>query len=106
MLIFTDHARKRMSQRNFTEDDIYFILDYAEEIPRAGAVFYCLHRKDIPKYLRRDERSRRLDGATVVVCKCSRVVLTMYYPPNFHRIKRNKMPYSSKSSFCQQCRHY
>jgi hypothetical protein len=87
-MLLTNHAWKRASQRNFSEDDMEFIVQYGECIRRAGAVFFRMRHKDVPKDLRNDDTISNLVGATVVVCKCSQVILTVYYASNFRKILR------------------
>ena len=106
MLKFTPHALYRMSQRNFSKDDVRFILKHGQRLHRAGAKFYLMRQKDVPQHLRNEQEYSRLVGATVVVCKCSEITLvkTVYFSPSFQKIKR-KATYTSKPNFCQPCQY-
>ena len=106
MLIFTPHALYRMSQRNFSEEDVIFIIKYGQLLRRAGAKFFLMRQKDFPKHLRREQKYARLDGATVVVCKCSEitVVKTVYFASDFQKIKR-KATHTSRPNIDNSCQH-
>jgi len=101
-MFLTDHAWKRASQRNFTEEDMQFIVQNGERIRRAGAIFFRMRHKDVPAHQRRDENICNLVGATVVVCKCAQVILTVYYASDFRKVLR-KAKYSQRPIYCPCC---
>lgn len=76
--IFTEHARRRMAQRNVSKQQISFILSHGEETHCAGARFVHLRRKDIPKPLRKVSKFARLEGVTVVLSNESQTIMTVW----------------------------
>ena len=100
----SSHAQVRASQRNFSEGDMQFIVEYGERLHRAGVIFFRLRWKDIPMSRRDDEAICDLVGATVVVCKCARVILTVYYASDFRKIKRKaKYNRNTGDGLCLYC---
>ena len=77
-IVYTEHAIKRMAQRNVSEDQIAFILQYGYAVHRAGAVLVSLRDKDIPKTLRADDQFARLAGTTVVLSRDEPLILTVW----------------------------
>lgn len=72
----SDHAEIRMAQRNVSFEDIVFVLEYGWKSHKAGAVFYCLRRCDIPRNLRR--HLSRLEGTIVVLSGETNTIITVY----------------------------
>lgn len=77
-IIYTNHAQKRMAQRNVSEKQVSFILDHGYTVHRAGAVLVSLRGKDIPKTLRANDQFARLEGVTVVLSRENPIVLTVW----------------------------
>lgn len=95
-MFISTHAQMRCAQRNVSPDEINFILEHGKRCHRAGAVFYVMLAKDLPKDLRADDRYRRLNGVTVVLSKCGQVVKTVYRNPEAMKKVRRKMKYTAK----------
>ncbi|MCB8922202.1 MAG: DUF4258 domain-containing protein [Ardenticatenaceae bacterium] len=76
--IITNHARRRMAQRNVSEAQISFILSYGEEIHCAGARLVHLRHKDIPQPFRKVNEFTRLIGSTVVMSITEPVIMTVW----------------------------
>jgi hypothetical protein len=74
----THHARKRMAQRNVTDEDLGLVLKYGARVYAAGAVFYYLGATHIPPHRRNDPSLTRLHGATIVLAADHSCVLTVY----------------------------
>lgn len=77
-IIYTNHAIKRMAQRNVSENQVSFILKHGYAVHRAGAVLVSLRDKDIPKKLRADNQFARLAGTTVVLSREEPIILTVW----------------------------
>lgn len=77
-IIYTNHARQRMAQRNVSDRQISFILEHGEEIHCAGARFVHLRRKDIPQPFRKVDDFAQLIGSTVVLSIADPVIMTVW----------------------------
>lgn len=98
--VTTDHAQQRMAQRNLSLDDVLFVLEYGKCYHRAGAMFFYLRGKDIPKKQRKDNRIAQLEGATVILSRDAPAILTVYRNRDrgLRHIKR-KCKYSQPPEF-------
>jgi hypothetical protein len=75
----TGHAEYRQAQRNFSDQDIIYVLLYGQIFHKAGAVLTHLREKDLPYPDRANQRYQKLIGTTVVMTKDqSQFVLTLY----------------------------
>ena len=74
----TNHARRRMAQRNLGCKDIEYIMAQGRTIHRSGAVFVHLCLKDIPAEDQADATIARLEGATIVLDNTETVILTVW----------------------------
>ena len=74
----TEHARRRMAQRNVSIEQVWFILEHGLEVHRAGAILVTLRRKDIPELFRSKDEFTRLDGATVVLSREAPTIMTIW----------------------------
>lgn len=72
----SDHAGKRMAQRNISLEDIDFVLDHGQRLHKAGAVFFFLGKSDIPRKWQR--RFERLEGTTLVMSTETSTLITVY----------------------------
>ncbi len=68
-MILTDHAAERMAQRNLSEKDLAFVLEYGQHYNRSGAEIYFLGRSDLPKEKRRKSTFSRLEGTVVITAR-------------------------------------
>lgn len=66
-LSLSEHARTQMARRRIRARDIDLAMRLGQEVHAAGAVFYVLRQRDIPRDLRRDAEVRRAEGTTVVI---------------------------------------
>ncbi len=101
---YTNHADKRMCQRNLSTEDIEFILKYACPRYRTGIRFYRLLKKDLPPNLPGSSPLRRLVGTTVLVCQCD-CVITAYRNDQAHKRDRRKTAYDYRSCSSCGCNH-
>ena len=76
--VTTDHAEQRMAQRNLSLDDVLFVLKHGKCFHRAGAMFFYLRGKDIPKRRQKDKKISKLEGATVILSRDAPAILTVY----------------------------
>lgn len=74
----TEHARRRMAQRNLSCKDIVYAMGHGRVINRAGAVFVHLGRSDIPDEDRAEPSITRLEGVTLVLSAVEPIVLTVW----------------------------
>lgn len=77
-LAITKHAQQRMAQRNLSDNEVQFIINHSRPSYTAGAVFFVLRKKDIPRELRHDSAIARLEGATVVASRDNGDIITVY----------------------------
>jgi hypothetical protein len=66
-LLQTGHAVHRQAQRNLSDRDVQFVLEYGRRIYCAGVLHIFLAQRDIPsdKWIQR--RYGRLEGTTLVM---------------------------------------
>ncbi len=75
----SDHAARRLAQRNLTERDIQYVMRHGRCIHNGSAIFIHLGRRDIPATDLRDDRLRRLEGTVLVLDPKSGQYLTTAY---------------------------
>ena len=63
----SSHATEQMHRRRIAKNDIDLALGYGEEVHCAGATFYVLRFRDIPRAMKWNSEVRRAEGTTVVV---------------------------------------
>jgi hypothetical protein len=90
MTHFSDHARKRMAQRSVSKAQIDYVLGHGKEYNRAGATWFVLRWKDLPKADRAVGLYEKAVG--LVVCMADDSVLTVYKRerPSIHVRKKEK----------------
>ena len=100
------HASRRAAQRNFSPDEIDFLLEHGCLTRNTGVIFCRLRAKDLPDDLPRNHRYRRLVGSTLILCKCGYFVVTLYREPRAFKDDSCKTAYSQrggKSINCPYC---
>jgi hypothetical protein len=102
------HARRRACQRNFSEESVRYILRHGTRVHSAGAIFYQMRKKDLPKADRSDEQKCKLVGSEVVVCRCQQVILTVYHARDLGKSRR-KQKYNLRNTcscpYCEPAHH-
>ena len=63
----SSHANEQMHRRRIAKSDVDLALGYGDEVHCAGATFYVLRFRDIPRAMCRNPEVRRAEGTTVVV---------------------------------------
>ncbi|MEN9937396.1 MAG: hypothetical protein RLZZ387_3975 [Chloroflexota bacterium] len=76
----THHARTRQAQRNVSDEDMAFVLEYGRGIRSGGVLHVFLGRRDMPRDLERYRRYAHLEGVVLVVNDTgdAPVLLTVY----------------------------
>ena len=63
----SDHASRRLAQRNLTTDDVHYVYTHGRLHHRGKATFVYLGLRDIPVKDLREDRYRRLEGTVLVL---------------------------------------
>lgn len=98
MHAMTTHADKRCRQRGLADEQILLVLEHGTAIRTAGALFYFMAGKDIPRHIP-SSMKERIAGITLVVDPESNELLTAY--KNRHALKaiRKKVRYDNAAAF-------
>ena len=91
-LIYTKHAKKRMSQRNISKSDIRVAMRYGQKLHRTGIVFFFLGKNDIPEIMLNTLEG--LEGITVLFDPDSKEVITVYRNRDGLRTIKRKSKYA------------
>lgn len=92
----SDHAKTRMAQRNFSIDDVMFVLRYGRSYHRAGVVFYQMQDRQMPRDLAGNDRRRRLGGVTILVARDRGSVITIQWDQKGFRSNNKKARYDRR----------
>lgn len=84
-----------MSQRCIREDRLAYVVDHGKVYNRAGATWYVLRSKDIPREDRSNDHVRKMDG--IVVCVEFGVVTTVYHNDRPGHYVRQKHKYDRRT---------
>jgi Domain of unknown function (DUF4258) len=88
-LVLTDHARKRGRQRNFSDEEVRYVLRHGRKLWRTGICFHFLAAKDVPLQDRHSQWAQRLVGTSVLVSHDSKCIITLYRNQKaLHHIKK------------------
>lgn len=85
-LIFTHHAKQRMSQRRIPVEAVCAALDYGHVYRTRGAVIYGLNRRAADQCKRDGAAITKVDGLQVV-CAENGSILTVYSNRDFRSLK-------------------
>ncbi len=97
------HAQQQASRRNFSLDDIAFVVRNGNRQHGTGAIFFQMRAKDMPDHIPPNDRRRNLIGATVLTCKCRYYVITMYKNPNAFKKDSKKPKYDNREFGSNRC---
>lgn len=99
------HALEQARRRQISEADIIFVLEHAKEERRTGVIFFQLYQKNLPSDLPQNDRRRKLEGTTVMTCKCGQFVITVYKNSEAFKQDRKKAKYDCQGneSHCANC---
>lgn len=97
MIIYTNHAQRRMAQRNIQDDEIRFIIEHGKPIHKAGVIFFQMWQKRLSRRAKPNDHLSHLAGATVVAC-CNEageyLIITVYRDPRAFKRDRTKKEYN------------
>lgn len=98
---YTDHAMHRQAQRNLSDRDIAFVMQYGRWIHCAGVVHVFLGQRDIPNDRDIQQQFGRLEGTTLVLneTRDSLVLITAYRNRRGYKQIRSKTKYD-RSAAC------
>ncbi len=102
-LELSNHARVQARRRNFTDEDIYFVVKNATTKRATGAIFFQMYKKDMPADVPPNDRRQNLVGATVLTCKCKQYVITLYKNPNAFKRDSKKKKYDCRDDATYSC---
>jgi len=91
---FDNHIDLRACQRNFSMNDLEFIIRYGHRIRRTGVIYCQMRRKDMPQDIPPNDPRQRLIGSTVILDKDARAVITAYRNPEAFKRDRRKAKYA------------
>lgn len=97
------HAQEQASRRNFSLDDIYFVVMNGKRQHGTGAIFFQMRARDMPDHILPNDRRQNLVGATVLTCKCKKYVITMYKNPNAFKKDNRKPKYDNRAHSANSC---
>jgi hypothetical protein len=99
------HALEQSRRRHLSEADLLFVVQHAHRERQTGVIFFQLLRKNIPLELPANDRRRKLEGTTVVTCKCGQFVITAYKNKDAFKEDRKKSKYAHRGyiSTCPCC---
>ncbi|NWJ47285.1 MAG: DUF4258 domain-containing protein [Chloroflexi bacterium] len=87
----TYHATRRMRQRNFNQQEIYYILNHGRIERKTGICFYFLGERDIPREDRNLDWVQKLIGVTVLLSANQQSIITIYKNPKALRTIKKKL---------------
>lgn len=104
-LELSNHAQRQADRRNFSREDILFVVKNAHREHATGAIFFQMRSKDMPDHIPPNDRRRDLIGATVLTCSCKRFVITVYKNPSAFKKDRRKVKYDNRHymAYCPCC---
>jgi hypothetical protein len=100
------HARIQASRRNFSYDDIDFVIRYGHKKHRTGVIFFQMREKKVPRHIPANDPRRRLAGTTVVACSCEEFIITVYKNPKAFKKDSRKVKYNCRQDeicTCPRC---
>jgi hypothetical protein len=90
--LITEHARKRMKQRQIRDAAVFAALDFGRCVHVRGAVIYAIGRKEVKKFAYEGIDLSEHAGVQVV-CTTTGAVLTVYRNQDFRGIRtRGRRP--------------
>jgi len=101
-LNLTKHAVLRMAQRNFSPQDLEYVLEHGERINTTGVTGYILRKRDIPQSDRNKSEVTRLEG-TVILTGFSQdghlEIITAYRNKSAFKELRSKPRYDGRKKY-------
>ena len=78
MFSHSRHSAQRAAQRNISEAEIDYIVQFGQCFHRSGAVIYFLRCVDIPADDQADDEITRLAGTALVFSRDEKTLLTVW----------------------------
>lgn len=104
-LELSHHALEQARRRHLSETDIRFVVEYAKKERRTGVIFYQMYKKNLPDELAPNDHRRKLEGTTVITCKCGQFVITVYKNSEAFKQDRKKVKYDCRGDGTTTCPH-
>jgi|HigsolmetaAR202D_1030399.scaffolds.fasta_scaffold05393_5 hypothetical protein len=98
--ILSEHARRRLAQRNLSPADIDAVCQFGIDEIRAGLNCYFFGKRQLRKY-DNDKQLERLVGITVLCCPRCHYVVTAYRSHRGIKDHRHKTKYARPHTVCQ-----
>jgi hypothetical protein len=102
ILNLTQHAVRRMAQRNISLGDLEYVLEHGDRIHKTGVTIYILRKRDIPQTDRKRAEITRLEGTVVLTGfthQGTLEVITTYRNKSASRMFRRKQKYDCRSKY-------
>lgn len=99
----SNHARIQASRRNFSYDDIDFVVKHGHKERRTGVIFFQMRDKRVPRNISANDPLRRLTGSTIVVCSCGKYVITLYKNPKAFKKDSRKSKHNCRNDIPCNC---
>lgn len=84
----TRHAKKRMNQRGFNDNQISRVIKYGRIIFSKGVVWYVIGRKEVDFYKKEGVDLRDIEGVQLLTT-ADNVILTVYRNRDLSKIKKD-----------------
>lgn len=96
---YTAHGRNRCTQRNLSDADVQFVMDYGRHTWCAGALHVFLGRRDIPTSKAAARRFGHLEGTVLVFTRSTDepMLITAYRNRRAFKAIRSKAAYDRRS---------
>jgi hypothetical protein len=102
-IILSQHANVQASRRNFSYDDIHFVVKHGYKARRTGVIFFQMRDKNLPRHISASDPRRRLTGSTIVACSCGKFVITLYKNPKAFKKDCRKPKYNHNDEMPCSC---
>lgn len=86
----TQHAQRRMAQRNISPRDIQIVLAYGQRDWTYRGQAYALGRRHIPSDMMARDDVRRLEGTVVIVTENNETIITVYRNRDFRQLRKKR----------------
>jgi hypothetical protein len=96
---YTAHGRSRCTQRNLSDADVQFVMDYGRHTWCAGALHVFLGRRDIPMSKAAACRFSHLEGTVLVFMRATDepMLITAYRNRRGFKAIRSKAAYDRRA---------
>jgi uncharacterized protein DUF4258 len=102
ILNLSQHAVRRMAQRNISLSDLEYVLEHGERLHKTGVTIYVLRKRDIPQSDRKRSKIARLEGTVVLTGffeDGSLEIITVYRDKSAFRSVQCKVKYDNRRKY-------